>query len=146
MGLVLGPLDGTILVMVKEAHQEERDPRALVATNSMNQEKWKGKMTMNIAGNGSHHSSSMSDSKEPERPRHLLFCHMGTGHMHHDLPMQFHQTVRQLMPSGHGNDLGEVIDQIFPNCCAEEFQVTSTVETSSKQPCQSTEKAKGPKD
>jgi hypothetical protein len=94
MGLVLGSLDGTILVVVKEAQQKERDPRGLVVTDSMNQEKRRGEMTMNLAGNGIHHSSSMSYSKEPERPRHLLFCQIGTGHRHHDLPMLFHQTVR----------------------------------------------------
>ncbi len=94
MGLVLRPLDGTMLVIVKEAQQEERDPRAHVVTNSMNKEIGRGEMIMNLAGNGVHHLSSMSDSNELERPRHLLFCQIGTGHMHHDLPMRFHQTIR----------------------------------------------------
>ncbi len=105
MGLVLGPLDRTILVVVEEAQQEERDPRALIVTNSMNQKKGRGEMTMNLAGDGVHYSSSMSYSKEPERLRRLLFCQIGMGHMHHDLPIQFNQTVRQLTPSRRGNDL-----------------------------------------
>ncbi len=94
IGFVLRPLDETILVVVKEAQREERDPRALFVTEFMNQKKGRGEMTMNLARNGVHHSSSMSYSKEPERPRHLLFCQIGTGHMHHDLPMRFNQTIR----------------------------------------------------
>jgi hypothetical protein len=144
MGLVLGPLDGTILVVVKEAQQEERDPCALVVTNSMNQEKGRGKMTMNLAGNGVHHSSSMSYSKDPERPRHLFICQICMGHMHHDFPMGFHQTVRRLTPSGCSNDLGGVINQTFLNCCTKEFQVTITAEISSKRPHQSTKEANAP--
>jgi hypothetical protein len=89
MGLVLGLIDGTILVVVKEAQREERNPCALIVTNSMNQKKRRGKMTMNLVGNGIHHSSSVSCSKEPESLRHLLFCQIGMSHMHHDLPMQF---------------------------------------------------------
>jgi hypothetical protein len=80
--------------MVKEAQQKKRDPRALVMTNSMYKEKGRGEMTMNLARNGVHHPSSMSDSKEPKGSRHLCFCKIGMGHMHHDLPMQFHQTIR----------------------------------------------------
>ncbi len=118
--------------MVKETQQEKRDPRALVMTDSMYKEKERGKMIMNLAGNGVHHPSSMSDSKEPKGSRHLFFCKIGTGHMHHDLPMRFHQTIRQLTPSGCGHDFGGAIDQILPNSGAEEFQVAVTVETSSK--------------
>jgi hypothetical protein len=93
-GLGAWTIDGTILAVVKEAQQEERDPRALIVTNSMNQKKGRGEMTMNLAGNGIHHLSSVSYSKEPERQRHLLFCQIGIGHMHHNLPMQFNQTIR----------------------------------------------------
>ncbi len=56
-------------------------------TDSMNQKKGKGEMTMNLAGNDVHHLSSVSYSKEPERPRHLLFCQIDMGNMHHDIPM-----------------------------------------------------------
>jgi hypothetical protein len=51
MGLVLGVLGGTVLVVVKEAKKEKWDPHALVGTNTMNQKKRRGEMSMNLAGN-----------------------------------------------------------------------------------------------
>ena len=93
MGLVHVPLDRTILIMVKETQGKERDPRALIVTNTVNQEKGGSKLTLNFARYRVHHPSSMSDGKEPKGSWHLLFSEVRTGHMDHDFPMQFNEAV-----------------------------------------------------
>ena len=93
MGLVLGPLDSTILIMVKETQGNKRDPGALIVTNTVNQEKGGSKLIVNFARYCFHHPSSMSDGKEPKGSWHLLFSEVRMGHMDHALPMQFNEDV-----------------------------------------------------
>ncbi len=93
MGLVLGPLDSTILIMAKETQGNKRDPHALIVTITVNQEKGGSKLIVNFARYRVHHPSSMSDGKEPKGSWHLLFSEVSMGHMDHDLPMQFNKAV-----------------------------------------------------
>ena len=93
MGLVHVPLDRTILIMVKETQGKERDPRALIVTNTVNQEKGGSTLIVSFARYRVHHPSSMSDGKESKGSWHLLFSEVRMGHMDHDLPMQFNKAV-----------------------------------------------------
>ena len=78
---------------MKETQGKERDPRALIVTDTVIQEKGGSKLIVNFARYHVHHPSSMSDGKEPKGSQHLLFCEVRMGHMDHDLPMRFNEAV-----------------------------------------------------
>jgi hypothetical protein len=61
----------------------------------------------------------------------LLLGKVDTGHVDHNLPMQLYQTVRRLATHHRRNNVGVVIDEMFPNCGAKKFGVTVTMETPS---------------
>jgi hypothetical protein len=81
--------------------------------------------------NGIHHSGGVNHRIEPKGPRHLLLGKVGTGHVNHNFPMRLHQTIRRLATRHRRNNVGVVIDEMFPNRGAKKFGVTVTTESPS---------------
>jgi hypothetical protein len=73
--------------------------------NAIDKQKGRRKMAMNLTRDDIHHVGSMSDGMEPKGTRHLFFCQVCAGHMHHYLPVGFKKSIGQLTLCQGGNNL-----------------------------------------
>ena len=120
-----------IPLMMKVADREERKPSALVMARPVNEKKRRSQFAAELTRNSVHHSSRVNNRIEPKSPRHLFFREVSPGHMDHDFPVRFHKAIGRLTASGGGNDVGIIIEKMFPNLCPEEFRIAITPETPS---------------
>ncbi len=97
----------------------------------MNKKKWRSQLATELPRNGIHHPSRVNNSVEPERPRHLFFRQVRRGHVDHDLPVQFHEAIRQLATRCRSDNVGGIVDKMFPNLYPKKFGITIALETPS---------------
>jgi hypothetical protein len=77
----------SIANMMKVAQQEKWYSSLFVVTNAMYEQKGRSQFAGMCPRDGVHHTSGMENSIEPERPRHLFFSEIGSGHVDHHLPV-----------------------------------------------------------
>jgi len=51
--------------------------------------------------------------------------------VHHDLPVRLHEAIGRLSASGGRNDVGSIVDKVFPNLSPEKFSIAITPEAPS---------------
>ncbi len=91
--------------------------------NTVDQEKRRRQLAVQFPRNGIHHPGGMNNREKPKGTWHLFFSEIGTGHMHHSLPVQFDQSVCRLTTSCGRHNVGVVVIEMLLNAHAEQFGV-----------------------